>query len=157
MRNSAAPARVWWLPARKSRPAQFRARSAPSRRSIRAWKRMWRRPWASYPSRFRPRLSRATATRLFRDAWRDRRLGGAAGHGDPPSATHRSAGGGGILLGGTEGFLGDAAQAQSGAVGESDRPRPHGARLRDAGDGKCRAVARTGYFAFVGRTHDRAR
>ena len=33
---------------------------------------------------------------------------------------------------GAEGLLRDAAQAQSGAVGEHHRPCPHGARLRDA-------------------------
>ena len=42
-------------------------------------------------------------------------------------------GGGGIFLRRPEGLLGDAAQAQSGADGEPDRPRPHGALGRDAG------------------------
>ena len=94
---------------------------------------------------------------VFRDAWRDRRLGRAARHRNPPFAAHRSAGGGGVLLGGAERLLGDAAQAQSGAVGKSHRPVPHGARLCDAGDGECRAVARARYLALLGRTHDRAR
>ena len=48
--------------ARRSRPARSPARSAPSRRSIRASRHMWRRPWASRSSRSRPRSSRATAT-----------------------------------------------------------------------------------------------
>ena len=60
-------------------------------------------------------------------------FGRAAGDRNPPPATHRSAGGGGIFLRGAEGLLGDAAQAQSGAVGKPHRARPHGARLCDAG------------------------
>ena len=58
----------------------------------------------------------------FRHAWRDRRLGRAARHRDPASAAHRGARGGGVLLRGPEGLLGDAAQAQPGADGESHRP-----------------------------------
>ena len=46
---------------RESRPARFPARSAPSRRSIRASKPMWRKAWGSRSSRSRPRSSRATA------------------------------------------------------------------------------------------------
>ena len=64
---------------------------------------------------------------------RGRLLGRAARHRNPPSAAHRGAGGRGVLLRGPEGLLGDAAQAQPGAVGKSHRPRPHGARLCDAG------------------------
>src|SRR5712675_1750596 len=48
----------------------------------------------------------------------------------------------------TEVLVGDAAQAQSGAVGKSHRSRAHGARLCDAGAGKCRAVARARYLTF---------
>ncbi len=59
----------------------------------------------------------------------------------PAFATHGSAGGGGILLRRPEGFVGNAAQAQSGAFGESHWPLPHGARLCDAGHGECRALA----------------
>ncbi len=58
-----------------------------------------------------------------------------ARHRDPASAAHRSARGRGVLLRRPEGLVGDAAQAQSGAVGEPHRPRPHGARLCDARDG----------------------
>ena len=94
---------------------------------------------------------------VFRHARRDRILGRAARHRNPPSAAHRGAGSRGIFLRGPEGLLGDAAQAQPGAVGKSHRPRPHGARLCDAGDGECRAVARARYLALLRRAHDRAR
>ena len=57
---------------------------------------------------------------------------------------------------GPEGLLGDAAQAQSGAVGKSHRPCAHGARLCAAGDGERRALARARHLAFLGRAHDRA-
>ena len=93
----------------------------------------------------------------FATLGRDRLLGRAARHRNPPHAAHRSAGGRGVLLRGPERLLGDAAQAQSGAVGESHRPLPHGARLCDAGDGECRAVARARHLALFGRAHDRAR
>ncbi len=76
---------------------------------------------------------------VFCNARRDRLLGRAARHRDPASAAHRSAGGGRILLRGPEGLLGDAAQAQPGAVGKPHRPVAHGARLCDAGDGERRA------------------
>ena len=68
---------------------------------------------------------------VLRDARRRRLLDGAARDRDPPPAAHRSAGSGGILLRRAEGLVRDAAQAQSGAVGEHHRPRPHGARLCD--------------------------
>ena len=48
---------------------------------------------------------------------------------------------------GPEGQLGDAAQAQPGADREPDRPRAHGPRLRHAGAGECRAVARARHLA----------
>ena len=57
---------------------------------------------------------------------------------------------------GPEGLFGHAAQAQSGAVGESCRSRPHGARLCDAGAGECRALARARHLPFLRRAHDRA-
>ena len=60
---------------------------------------------------------------VFRDARRRRLLDRAARDRDPPSAAHRGAGGRGVLLRGPEGLLGDAAQAQSGAVGERHRAR----------------------------------
>ena len=62
---------AWSRRARRSRPARSPARSAPSRRSIRASRRMSPRPWGSRSSRCRPRSSRATATRcsLRRLAW----------------------------------------------------------------------------------------
>ena len=88
---------------------------------------------------------------------RHRLVGRTPRHRDPASAAHRGAGSRGILLRGPERLLGDAAQAQPGAVGKPHRPRPHGARLCDAGDGECRAVARARYLALLGRTHDRAR
>ena len=94
---------------------------------------------------------------VFRHARRRRRLGRAAGDRNPPPAAHRSAGGGGVFLGRAERLLGHAAQAQSGAVGESGRACAHGARLCDAGDGGRRALARARHLAFLGRAHDRAR
>ena len=57
----------------------------------------------------------------------------AARHRDPPSAAHRSARGRGVFLAGPEGLLGDAAQAQPGARGKSDRARPAGPRDGDTG------------------------
>ncbi len=57
----------------------------------------------------------------------------AAGHRNPPSPAHRGAGGRRVLLREAEGLLRHAAQAQSGAVGEPDRPGAHGARLCAAG------------------------
>ncbi len=77
----------------------------------------------------------------FADARRDRVLGGTPRHRNPPPAAYRGAGGGGIFLRGPEGLLGDAAQAQPGIVGESHRPRAHGAGLCDAGDGERGVVA----------------
>ena len=92
----------------------------------------------------------------LRHARRHRLVGRAAGHRDPPSAAHRSAGGGGIFRAGPEGLVGDAAQAQPGADREPDRARPHGAQLCDPGDGGRGALARARHLAFVGRAHDRA-
>ena len=94
---------------------------------------------------------------VFRDAWRDRLVARAARHRDPPPAAHRSAGGRGVLLGGPEGLLRDAAQAQSGADRKPHRPGAHGARLCDAGAGERRAVARARHLALLGRAHDRPR
>jgi adenylosuccinate lyase len=51
----AEPASGWSPPARKSRPARSRARWAPSRRSIRASKRMLPRRWGSCRNRSRRR------------------------------------------------------------------------------------------------------
>ena len=62
------------------------------------------------------------ARHVFRDAWRGRFVRRAAGDRDPASAAHGSAGGGGIFLRRAEGLLRHAAQAQSGALGESHRP-----------------------------------
>ena len=92
----------------------------------------------------------------FATLGRGRLLDRAAGHRNPPSAAHRSAGGGRVLLREAEGLLGDAAQAQSGAVGKRHRPGAHGARLCAAGDGERRALARARHLAFVRRAHDRA-
>jgi len=58
---------------------------------------------------------------VFCHTRRDRLVGRAPRHRDPAFAAHRGAGSRGILLRGPEGLLGDAAQAQPGAVGE-----PHG-------------------------------
>ena len=69
---------------------------------------------------------------VFRDARRDRLLGRTPCHRDSPHAAHRSAGSRGIFLRRPERLLGNASQAQPGAVGKSHRPRPHGARLCDA-------------------------
>ncbi len=73
------------------------------------------------------------ARRLFRSARRRRLIGRAARDRDPAPAAHRGAGGGGIFLRRPEGLVGDAAQAQSGADREPDRPCPHGALGGDAG------------------------
>ena len=61
------------------------------------------------------------------------------------------------LLRGAEGLVGDAAQAQSGADREPDRPRAHGALGGDAGAGERRALARARHLAFLGRADDRPR
>ena len=58
---------------------------------------------------------------VLRHAGRRRLLDRAARDRGPPSAAHRGAGSRGVLLGGPEGLVGDAAQAQSGAVGEPHR------------------------------------
>ena len=58
------------------------------------------------------------------NARRRRLIDGAACDRDPSSAAHRSAGSRGVLLRGAKGLLRDAAQAQSGAVGEHHRPGP---------------------------------
>ena len=94
---------------------------------------------------------------VFRHARRRRRLDRAAGDRDPPPAAQRNPRGGGVFFAGTEGLLGDAAQAQSGAVGESGRARARGARLCDAGAGRRHRLARTRHLAFLGRARDRAR
>ncbi len=86
---------------------------------------------------------------VFRDARRRRLLDRAAGHRNPPSAAHRGAGSRGVLLREAEGLLGDAAQAQSGAVGKPHRPRAHGAGLCAAGHGKRGALARARHLAFI--------
>ena len=109
--------------ARKSPPAPFPARSAPSRKSIRAWKRMSPRPWGlrvePVSTQIIPRDRHAM---YFATLARGRLLDRAAGDRNPPSAAHRSAGGGRVLLRKAEGLLGHAAQAQSGAVGKPHRP-----------------------------------
>ena len=92
---------------------------------------------------------------VLRHARRHRLVDRAAGDRNPPSAAHRSAGGGRVFLAGPEGLVGDAAQAQPGADREPDRPCPHGALLRDAGDGERGALARARHLAFLGRAHDR--
>ena len=66
---------------------------------------------------------------VLRHARRDRLVGRAARDRDPPPAADGSAGGGGVFLAGPEGLVGDAAQAQSGADREPDRPGAAGARL----------------------------
>ena len=144
--------------ARKSRPARSRARSAPSPRSIRAVEEHVAQSDGADAGADLDAGDPARPPRdVFCDAGRDRLLGRAARHRDPASAAHRSAGGGGVLLRGPEGLLGDAAQAQPGAVGKPHRPLAHGARLCDAGDGERRAVARARHLALLGRAHDRAR
>ena len=95
--------------------------------------------------------------RVLRRARRRRLVDRAAGHRNPPSAAHRGAGGGGVFLRGAEGLLGDAAQAQSGADREPDRPRAPGALGGDAGARGRRAVARARHLAFLGRADDRPR
>ena len=60
--NSPATASGWSPPARRSRPARFPARSAPSPISTPRSKPMSRKSWASRRSPSRPRSSRATAT-----------------------------------------------------------------------------------------------
>ncbi len=94
---------------------------------------------------------------VFYDARHHRLIHRALRDRDPPPAAHRGAGGRGVLLRGTEGFLGDAAQAQSHSRRKPDRPRPHGARLCNARHGKRGALARARYLAFLGGTHDRPR
>ena len=74
---------------------------------------------------------------------------------DPPPAAHRGSGSGRVFFARAKGLVGHAAQAQPGADRKPDRPRPHGARLCAAGDGKCGALARARYLALVGRAHDR--
>ena len=78
---------------------------------------------------------------VLRHARRHRRLDRESGDRGPPSAAQRAARGRGILLARSEGLFGDAAQAQSRAVGESDRPVPADPFHRDAGAGEHRAVA----------------
>ncbi len=63
-------ARAWSMPARRSPPARFAARSAPSPISIRRWRSTSPSSWASRSSRSRPRSSRATATRCSSPRWR---------------------------------------------------------------------------------------
>ena len=94
---------------------------------------------------------------LLRRARRRRLVGRAAGDRDPPSAAHRSDGSGGVLLRGPEGLVRHAAQAQSGAGREPDRPRPHGALGGDPGARGRGALARARHLAFLGRAHDRPR
>jgi adenylosuccinate lyase len=60
---------------------------------------------------------------------------------DPAPAANRGAGGGRVLLRRAEGLLGHAAQAQSGADGESHRPCAPGPLGRHAGAGECCALA----------------
>ena len=59
---------------------------------------------------------------FFATLGRHRLVDRAARDRDPPPPAHRSARGGGIFLARPEGQLGDAAQAQSGADREPDRP-----------------------------------
>ena len=56
-------------------------------------------------------------------------------------AAHRSSRSGGVFLAGPEGLVRHAAQAQSGADGEPDRPRPPGALGGDAGARERGALA----------------
>ena len=93
---------------------------------------------------------------VLRDAGRDRLVGRAACDRNPPSAAHRSRRGRGVLLGGPEGLVRHAAQAQPGADREPDRPCPARARLRGAGHGERGALARARHLAFLRRAHDRA-
>ena len=91
---------------------------------------MSRRSSASRSSRSRPRSSRATATRCSspRSASSPPRSSGSR----PKSAicsAPKCCEAEEFFSPGPEGLLGDAAQAQPGAVGEPHRPRAHGARL----------------------------
>ncbi len=97
------------------------------------------------------------ARRVFYGAGPDRGGNRASRDRDPPPSAHRTARGRGVFLPRAEGFLGDAAQAQPGIVGEPDRPRPSGALARRAGPGKRHAVARARHLALVGRAGDRPR
>ncbi len=56
---------------------------------------------------------------------------------------------------GQKGSVGHAAQAQPRADREPDRACAHGSRLRDAGHGERRALARARHLPFLGRAHDR--
>ena len=73
--------------------------------------------------------------------------------GSPASAAHRSSRGRRVLLAGTEGLIRDAAQAKSHHVRADLRTGTPSSRQRNGGDGKRRAVARTGHFALVRGTH----
>ena len=97
--------------------------------------------WPDARAGFDPGHSARPPRDVLRGARRHRLIDRAAGGRDPPPAAHRSAGGRGIFLAGPEGLVGHAAQAQSGADGESDGPCAHGPRRRDAGDGECRPLA----------------
>ena len=58
---------------------------------------------------------------------------------------------------GPEGLLRHAAQAQSRALREHHRARPHGAQLLPARHGERGALARARHLALLRRAHDRAR
>ena len=63
----------------------------------------------------------------------------------------------GAVRQGTEGLVGDAAQAQSGGLRADHRARAARARQRDGGARERRPVARARHLAFVGRARDPAR
>src|SRR5919106_644604 len=84
-------------------------------------------------------------------ARRLRRLARALRHRDPASRPHRGAGGTGALRSGSEGLLGDAAQAQPRRGGADLRARPRRARGRRGWARERRSLARAGHLALERR------
>ena len=80
-------------------------------------------------ARLDPDHSARPLRHVFRHARRRRRFDRALGDRNPPLAAHRGFGGRGVFLGRPKRLLVDAAQTQSGVVGEYRRPRPPGSRL----------------------------
>ncbi len=90
------------------------------------------------------------------DRPRGRRAGALRDRGPQPAA-HRGARGGGAVRRGSEGLLGDAAQAQPDPLGANLRAGPRAAWLRPGGGRERRPVARARHLSLGRRAGDPAR
>ena len=136
----------------------FGARSAPSRKSTRAWKRMSPGQMGlAVGAGLDPNRPARPPRHVFRDPRRDRFLRRAACDRIPPSAAHRGLGGRGILLRRTKGLVAPCRTSATRCSARTSPGLPASCAPVHAGTGERGALARARHLALLGRAHDRAR